>query len=165
MNYEVEQAIDSFPEVKPWLARIGAAEDESKILQVVVESMNDEDLLKIGGLFYSGYASCIGFAAAERTKGLAIVAAARLSTRPDICRSPEVAWDAHRLIERLRSIIAQHGPDIKVGIRDWECGSVNEIREAEVWYRADDKQSPDDDLGPVYIALDGNPCCSGKPPR
>jgi hypothetical protein len=73
--------------------------------------------------------------------------------------------NAQQLADRLLAIIAQRGPDIKVGIRDWKYGSVNEIGEAEVWHRADDKQCPDDDLGPVYIALDGNPCCSDKPLR
>lgn len=71
MNEDIESALEWFPEVGPWLARISAAKSESEILAIVVQSMSDEDLGRIGGLFYSGYASSIGATAARRAEELA----------------------------------------------------------------------------------------------
>lgn len=62
--------------------------------------------------------------------------------------------NAQELVNKLLAAIEKHGPEIKVGIREWEQGNVMTVHEAEVWHRADDKQNPMAALSDVYVAID-----------
>ena len=71
MDQDLEDAIKTFPEVKPWVEKLLSAGVIHELLELVISAMKDDELGKIGGLFYSGYASVsIGAVAEKRMNDL-----------------------------------------------------------------------------------------------
>ena len=72
-DQDIDEFVESFPEVMPWVERINAAKSESELLAIVVQSIKDEELGKIGGLFYSGWAAAsIGATATKLMKKMGL---------------------------------------------------------------------------------------------